>query len=128
MRLMPDADCGTSVVAKPLLEISNAMVHLYKTAFGRGPTQARARFAGPDLVVVVLQETLTASERRLREIGEHQRLREQRLLLHETLEGEMRTAVERILTRPTLAVITGIDTQQDLAVETFLLAPVAPPG
>ena len=30
----------------PMLEISNAMVRLYKEAFGRGPTKARAQFAG----------------------------------------------------------------------------------
>ena len=30
----------------PMLEISNAMVGLYKEAFGRGPTKARAQFAG----------------------------------------------------------------------------------
>ena len=34
----------------PMLEISNAMVRLYKEAFGRGPTKARAQFAGPDAI------------------------------------------------------------------------------
>lgn len=106
-----------------LLEISNVMVHLYKTAFGRGPTHARARFAGADVVVVVLQDTMTVSERRLVSLGQHERLREQRLLLHDTVAVEMRGAVERVLDRPTLALISGIDTERDVAVETFLLAP-----
>jgi len=112
--------------ANPLLEISNAMVHLYKTAFGRGPTHARARFAGTDVVVVVLQDTMTVSERRLVSLGQHERLREHRLLLHDTVEAEMRSAVERVLARPTLSLISGIDTQRDVAVETFLLAPPLP--
>lgn len=128
MTLMSQEEqAGASIGANPLLEISNAMVHLYKTAFGRGPTHARARFAGSDLVVVLLRDTITASERRLVAAGEHHRLREHRLLLHDTVEHEMRTAVERILSRPTLALISGIDTHLDLAVETFLLAPVSPP-
>jgi uncharacterized protein YbcI len=106
----------------PLLEISNVMVHLYKVAFGRGPTHARARFAGADLLVVLLQDTMTVSERRLVAMNQHERLREHRLLLHDTVEDEMRGAVERILGRPTLALISGIDPKHDVAVETFLLA------
>jgi hypothetical protein len=31
----------------PMLEISNAMVRLYKEAFGRGPTEARAQCPRP---------------------------------------------------------------------------------
>jgi uncharacterized protein YbcI len=114
---------GAPPAANPLLEISNVMVHLYKVAFGRGPTNARARFAGADLIVVVLQDTMTVSERRLVDAGEHERLRAYRLLLHQTVEDDMRGAVERILLRPTLSLITGIDTHRDVAVETFLLGP-----
>jgi uncharacterized protein YbcI len=121
--MIPDGQPEVLGGANPLLEISNAMVHLYKTAFGRGPTHARARFAGTDVVVVVLQDTMTVSERRLVSLGQHERLREHRLLLHDTVEAEMRSAVERVLDRPTLSLISGIDTQRDVAVETFLLAP-----
>lgn len=123
MTISADAPPDLSGAGNPLLEISNAMVHLYKTAFGRGPTHARARFAGADVVVVVLQDTMTVSERRLVSLGQHERLREHRLLLHDTVEDEMRGAVERVLARPTLALISGIDPQRDVAVETFLLAP-----
>jgi uncharacterized protein YbcI len=114
----PEARTATS----PLLEIANAMVHLYKVALGRGPTHARARFAGADLLVVVLQDTMTVSERRLAAAGQHERLREHRLLLRDVVADDMRGAVERVLGRPTLALIGGIDTHHDVAVETFLLA------
>jgi uncharacterized protein YbcI len=127
MTLLPDEVRGDSLRTTPLLEISNAIVHLYKSAFGRGPTHARARFAGADLLVVVLQDTMTISERRLAAIGQHQPLREHRLLLHATVEHEMRGAVERILGRTTVALVSGIDTERDVAVETFLLAPIVPP-
>jgi uncharacterized protein YbcI len=128
MRLIPQEGGTDSVATNPLLEISNAMVRMYKTAFGRGPTHARARFAGPEVLVVVLQDTLTVSERRLVAMGQHQALRVHRLLLHETVHDEMRAAVERILRRPTLALISGIDTEHDVAVETLLLAPIQPPA
>ena len=109
--------------ANPLLEIANSMVHLYKVAFGRGPTHARARFAGSDVVVVVLEDTMTVSERRLAAVNEHERLRAHRLVLHDTVADEMRGVVERALSRPTLALVSGIDTHRDVAVETFLLGP-----
>jgi uncharacterized protein YbcI len=109
--------------SSPLLEISNATVRLYKGAFGRGPTQARARFAGPDTLVVLLQDTMTVSERKLASLGEHERVRSHRLLLHGALEDDIRGVVEEILERPTLGVISGIDTQRDVAAEVIMLAP-----
>ena len=42
-----------------MLQISNAMVRLYKEAYGRGPTKARALFAGPDTLVVLLEDSMT---------------------------------------------------------------------
>jgi uncharacterized protein YbcI len=106
----------------PLLEISNAIVHAYKSAFGRGPTHARTRFAGSDTLLVLLQDTMTVSERKLVALGKHERLREQRLLLHQAVEDEMCDVVERILHRRPLAVVTGIDTHRDVAAEVFLLS------
>lgn len=46
------------------------MVRIYKEQFGRGPTRARTEFAGPDIIVTTLEESLTPAERRLAEIGE----------------------------------------------------------
>ncbi|MBV8711524.1 MAG: DUF2294 family protein [Solirubrobacterales bacterium] len=109
--------------SSPLLEISNATVRLYKETFGRGPTHSRARFAGADTLVVLLQEAMTISERKLATIGEHDHVREHRLLVHRTVEDELRAVVERILSRRTLALISGIDTRCDVAVEVFLLEP-----
>jgi uncharacterized protein YbcI len=111
----------------PMLEISNAMVRLYKEAFGRGPTKARAQFAGPDLLVVTLEASLTVTERNLVAMGEHQRLREARLFFQHALEDQFRTIVEQALGRRTLAFISGIDTRRDVAVEVFTLEPVGDP-
>jgi uncharacterized protein YbcI len=56
--------------ASPLLEIANVMVHLYKEAFGRGPSKARAQFAGSDTLVVLLEDMMTIAERQLLALGE----------------------------------------------------------
>ncbi|HJS93505.1 MAG TPA: Na-translocating system protein MpsC family protein [Solirubrobacteraceae bacterium] len=131
MRILPPAgDEGPvdgaesrAVSGSPLLEICNATVRLYKAAFGRGPTHARARFAGSETLVVLLQDTMTASERQLAALGEHERLRAHRLLLHKVVEDEIRSVVERVLERPTLSLISGLDTHRDVAAEVILLAP-----
>jgi uncharacterized protein YbcI len=112
--------------ASPLLEIANVMVHLYKEAFGRGPSKARAQFAGSDTLVVLLEDMMTIAERQLLALGEHARVREQRLFLQLAIEDEKRSAVERILRRRAIACISGSDPARDLAAEVFLLAPHPP--
>src|SRR3954470_4097681 len=61
------------------LELSNEMVRLYKTLFGRGPTRARTSFAGPDVIVCTLENSLTKAEQNMAALGEHQRLRDVRM-------------------------------------------------
>lgn len=139
MTLTPDRELGAwqdgrrrtepgTASASPLLAVANATVRLYKETLGRGPTHARARFAGTDTLIVLLQDTMTVSERKLAELGEHDRLREQRLLVRRTVDDELRAVVERILSRRTLALISGIDPRCDVAVEVFLLAGDAGPS
>ncbi len=111
----------------PMLEISNAMVGLYKEAFGRGPTKARAQFAGQDTLVVILEASLTVAERNLVAMGEHQRLREARLFFQYALEDQFRGIVEHALGRRTVAFVSGIDTERDVAIEVFTLEPEEAP-
>jgi uncharacterized protein YbcI len=107
----------------PLLHISNAIVRLYKEAFGRGPTKARAQFAGPDTLVVLLEDSMTIAERNLAGMGQHERLRESRSFLQHALEDEFRRVVETALDRRTVAFISGFDPTRDVAVEVFTLEP-----
>lgn len=109
----------------PLLEISNVMVHVYKDSFGRGPTKARARFSGPDTLIVLLEDTMTVAERKLVALGEYARVREHRLFLQLAFEDLKRSEVERILSRRTVAWICGIDPRRDIAAEIFTLEPSA---
>lgn len=122
------ADQEAPGARSPMLEIANAMVRLYKDAFGRGPTKARALLAGPDILVVTLENSLTVAERNLVLLGEQERLRTARLFFQYSLEHEFRAIVEKILGRRTLAFVSGIDTQRDLAVELFTLEPQPAPS
>lgn len=107
----------------PLVDIANAIVRVYKDAFGRGPTKARARFAGPDVLVVLLEDIMTVVERNLIERGEVARVHEQRLFLQLALEDRKRSEVERLLERRTITSICGVDPGRDIAAELFTLEP-----
>jgi uncharacterized protein YbcI len=103
-----------------MLEIANALVRL---AYGREPTKARAQFAGPDTLVVILENSLTVTERNLVAMDEHDRLPTTRVFFQRMLENAMRAVVEQALGRRTVAFISGIDTRRDVAVELFTLEP-----
>jgi uncharacterized protein YbcI len=105
------------------LMISSEMVRLYKSLFGRGPTKARTNFAGPDLIVCTLENSLTKVEQRMAEMGEHQRLRDIRMFLQHASEAEFRETVERISGRNVRALVSGIDIGQDVSAEVFYLEP-----
>jgi uncharacterized protein YbcI len=104
-------------------QISNEMVRLYKDLFGRGPTRARTAFAGPDTIIATLEDSLTPAERTMAELGEHQRLRDVRLLFQYAREQDFRETVERLTGRRVRAFVSGMDTREDVAAEIFYLEP-----
>jgi uncharacterized protein YbcI len=108
-----------------LTQVTRAMVAIYKDQFGRGPTHARSHYAGPDMIVCALEDTLTPIERTLVAIGEHQRLRDIRMLFQHTAEHTFRSAVEEITGRKVVAFSSGFDTNADVATEVFLLERLA---
>jgi uncharacterized protein YbcI len=107
-----------------LQAISNEMVRVFKEQFGRGPTRARSEWAGRDVVVVILEDTLTPAERSLVEMGEHERLRETRMFFQYASVRQLCEPVERLTGRKVRAFSSGIDTAVGgMAVETFILHP-----
>jgi uncharacterized protein YbcI len=108
----------------PLLMISNEMVRIYKTHFGRGPTKTKTQWAGDDMLVVTLENTLTPAERSLVNMGEHQRLRDTRLFFQYATVAEFCEPIERITQRKVRSFQSSVDTEVDgLAVEIFILHP-----
>lgn len=112
-----------------LMEISNAMVRIYKEQFGRGPTKVRTHWSGPDAVTVFLEGTLTKAERNMIKMGEHQRLRDTRMFFQYASVEEFCAPVERITGRTIRSFISGLDTEADgLAVESFIFYPEGQEG
>lgn len=106
-----------------LAEISNEMVRLYKDLFGRGPTRARTAYAGPDTLVVTLEDSQTPAERTLVEMGENQRLRDIRLFFQHARADDLCGVAERITGRRVRAFVSGIDVVADVSTEVFYFEP-----
>jgi uncharacterized protein YbcI len=106
-------------------EVSNAMVRIYKEQFGRGPTKTRTNYAGPDILITTLEDSLTPAERRMVEMGEHQRLRDTRMFFQYATVKQFTDTVETITGRRVRAFVSGIDTEQDVSSEVFYLEPRA---
>jgi uncharacterized protein YbcI len=107
-----------------LAEISNAMVRLYKEQFGRGPSSTRTYWAGPDALVVFLEDTLTPAERNMVRMGEHQRLRDTRMFFQYATVREFCEPVEELTGRKVRSFLSAVDTDVDgLSIETFVLHP-----
>jgi uncharacterized protein YbcI len=112
-----------------LMEVSNAMVRLYKETFGRGPMLARTYWAGPDALVALLEDTLTPVERNMVRMGEHQRLRDTRMFFQYATVRQFCEPVEQITGRTVRSFVSGIDTEvEGFSIETFVLHPVGYTG
>jgi uncharacterized protein YbcI len=106
-------------------EVSNAMVRLYKEQFGRGPTKTRTNYAGPDILITTLEDSFTPAERRMAEMGEHQRLRDTRMFFQYASFSQFTETVEKITGRKVRAFVSGTDTEHDVSSEVFYLEPRA---
>src|SRR3954471_3654333 len=104
-----------------LMEVSREMVLLYKEQFGRGPTKARTHWAGPDAMATFLEDTLTAAERNLAKMGEHERLRDMRMYFQYATIERFCEAVERITGRKIRSFQSSIDTKvEGMSIEIFV--------
>ena len=120
---------GDGTHAQSILSaVSNEMVRIYKGQFGRGPTKTRTNWSGPDVLVVTLEDTFTPAEHSLRKLGEHERLRELRLLFQYAEVEVFCEPIERLTGRKVRAFVSGIDTAEDLACEMFVLHPAGYDG
>jgi len=107
-----------------LAELTRAMVRLYKELFGRGPTKARTDYAGADIVVSTIRNSLTPAERNMVALEEHQRVREIRMFFQHASERDFTGTVEEITGRKVWAFVSGIDTDRDVSTEVFYLEPM----
>ncbi len=104
--------------------ISTAAVKLLHEHTGRGPTKAQTTIA-ENLVTIVLADTLTRGERTLVDNGRGDRVLELRHEYQLVMKEKLVDLVEGTLDRNVLAFMSQNHIDPDLAVEIFVLEPVA---
>jgi uncharacterized protein YbcI len=101
-------------------EISNSIVHLLSSHYGRGPTKAKT-YIFDDFVFCVLENVLTTSEQTLARAGQHELVRKTRAAFKDVLADEFKGAVERVVGRPVIAYHSEVVFDPDMGFEIFVL-------
>jgi uncharacterized protein YbcI len=114
---------GDSRSLGPLLaEVTNAVVRLHRTHYGKGPTRSKS-YLLDDVLVCVMGDVLTTVERTLIEAGEVDRVRGTRLAFQDTMQEVFKGVVEEVLGRPVLGYTSQVLVDEAVAVELFVLGP-----
>jgi uncharacterized protein YbcI len=100
--------------------IARAVVHYQRDQTGRGPTRASA-FYRNDVVVVLLEDTLTRAERSLLARGMEDAVARMREAFQETMRPELTAKVEELTGAKVRAFMSSNHLDPDIAVEVFVL-------
>ena len=101
--------------------IANEIVRLQAEYYGKGPTRAKT-YVFDDLVVVVLEETFTRAEKTLVQRGEADAIQHIRRRFQQQMADDFTGVVEQATGRRVRAFLSETNIEQDVSVETFLLA------
>jgi uncharacterized protein YbcI len=96
-------------------------VRLQSEYYGKGPTRAKT-YIVDDLVVVVLEESFTRAEKTLVERGEREAIQQIRRRFQQQMAESFISIVEQATGRRVRVFLSETDVDQDVSVETFLLA------
>ena len=108
-------------------DLSRRIVQLLHDYTGRGPTKART-YINEDLIVCLLRDTLSKAELKLVDGGEQETVLSGRRAAQRTMRSECVTAIEELSGRQVIAFMSENHIGPDLAVETFVLEPMADGG
>jgi uncharacterized protein YbcI len=104
--------------------ISNAVVRHLAATTGRGPTKARTTL-GDNAVFVVLQDILTRGEQTLVDAGEGVAVLDLRRRWQRVMQNDCSKEIEKLTGRMVVGFMSDNHIDPDIAVEVFILAPVA---
>ena len=104
--------------------ISNTVVQALARTTGRGPTKARTTL-GDNGVFVVLQDTLTRGEQTLTDAGEGLAVLDLRRRWQSVMQADVSREIEQLTGRKVIGFMSDNHIDPDLAVEVFILEPLA---
>jgi uncharacterized protein YbcI len=100
--------------------IANAVVQVHRESAGRGPTKAQA-FSRGNVVVLVMGDTMTRSERALFADGKRDAILLARDQLQSTMRNQLVNSVEELTGCRVVAFMSDNDLTADLIAELFVL-------
>jgi uncharacterized protein YbcI len=100
--------------------ISNAVVKLLREYTGRGPTRARTTIRD-NVVLVVLEQTLTKGERSLVAKGRGEKVLEIRHEFQKAMQEESKSKVAKLSGRKVTAMLSANHIEPDIAAEIYVL-------
>lgn len=101
-------------------QISNAIVQLLREYTGRGPTKARTTIRD-NVVLVMLEQTLTKGEQSLANKGRGEKVLEIRHEFQESIREESSAKVAELTGRQVVAMMSSNHIDPDLAAEIYVL-------
>jgi len=104
-----------------LARVCGEVAAVFRRAWGRGPVRTTAHWAGPNMLVVLMENGHTEAEKTLRAAGHIQELIGGRHLLQVLIEDDLKASVERILERPVETMLSATRLDPDLSAQIFLL-------
>jgi uncharacterized protein YbcI len=104
--------------------ISNTVVRALARTTGRGPTKAKTTL-GDNGVFVVLQDSLTIGEQTLTDAGQGQAVLDLRRRWQSVMQADVSREVEELTGRKVIGFMSDNHIDPDLAVEVFVLEPLA---
>jgi uncharacterized protein YbcI len=112
----------------PLLaQVTNAVVHLHRTHYGKGPTRSKSYFLD-DVLVCIMSDVFTTVERTLIDAGESDKVRQTRLAFEEAMRDRFAEAIEEVVGRRVLGFTSQVLVDKDVAIQLFVLEPASGAG
>jgi uncharacterized protein YbcI len=117
---------GARETAEPgfLADVTRDLVQLHLEYYGKGPKKARSYMIN-DTLISILKGGFTTVETTLIDEGKASTVHEMRRSFQAAMEERFRVVVERATGRGVVAYMSQIHTGPDMAVELFVLEPVA---
>jgi uncharacterized protein YbcI len=122
MAIQPDFPADRPEGGALQAAISRAIVHQLAESTGRGPTKSRTTI-DRDLIVVMLENTLTAGELYLVQHDRAGQVLDMRAAYQEAMSSACITAIEDLTDRTVLAFMSVNHIDPDIAAEIFVLKP-----
>jgi uncharacterized protein YbcI len=113
-----------SVSGETLAQISTGLVQLHSRFYGKGPTKAKTHMVN-DTVISILRGGFTTVERTLIDQGNVDAVYAMRRSFQMAMEEQFTAVVQEATDRKVIAYMSQIHEDPDLAVEIFVLEPLA---